>query len=167
MVTNIKLNYCRLFHSGISISKKERRRKLFGFNLVTIVYICICIYILYVSKYIYIYGARSFAIKLTFAIKLVTIKDIHAIKSFAISNIFNKHSIAITTQRSNQVVISNICNQDSVAIKYTYLQSDTFTIKNKNNCNLQLQSKFKLQGKILKVNTKTVGNSNPMQNNST
>ena len=37
VVTNIKLNDCRLHHSGIYISKKERRRKLFWFNLVTTV----------------------------------------------------------------------------------------------------------------------------------
>ena len=35
MVTNIKRNDCRLFHSGLSISKKERRRKLIRFNLAT------------------------------------------------------------------------------------------------------------------------------------
>ena len=38
--TNVRRNDCRLFHSGISISKKERRRKLFHFNLVTTVYNC-------------------------------------------------------------------------------------------------------------------------------
>ena len=37
VVTNIKRNACRLLHSCISISKKERRRKLFRFNLVTTV----------------------------------------------------------------------------------------------------------------------------------
>ena len=37
VVTNIKRNDCRLLHSGISISKNERRRKLFRFNLVTTV----------------------------------------------------------------------------------------------------------------------------------
>ena len=35
MVTHIKRNECRLLCSGISISKKERRRNLFRFNLVT------------------------------------------------------------------------------------------------------------------------------------
>ena len=34
VVTNIKRIDCRLPHSGISISKRERRRKLFRFNLV-------------------------------------------------------------------------------------------------------------------------------------
>ena len=37
VVTNIKRNDCRLLHNGISISKKERRRKLFRFNQVTTV----------------------------------------------------------------------------------------------------------------------------------
>ena len=32
------MNECRLLHSDISSSKKERRRKLFGFTLVTTVY---------------------------------------------------------------------------------------------------------------------------------
>ena len=35
IVTIIKRNDCRLLHNGISISKSERRRKLFRFNLVT------------------------------------------------------------------------------------------------------------------------------------
>ena len=38
VVTNINRNDCRLLHSGIFISKKERRRKLFCFNLVITVY---------------------------------------------------------------------------------------------------------------------------------
>ena len=38
VVTNIKRNDCRLLHSGISISKKERRLKWFRFNLVITVY---------------------------------------------------------------------------------------------------------------------------------
>ena len=37
MVTNITRNDCRLLHSGVIISKKERRRKLFLFNMVTTV----------------------------------------------------------------------------------------------------------------------------------
>ena len=37
VVTNIKRNNCRLLHNGISILQKERRRKLFRFNLVTTV----------------------------------------------------------------------------------------------------------------------------------
>ena len=37
VVTNIKRNDCRLLRNGIYISKKERRRKLFRFNLVTTV----------------------------------------------------------------------------------------------------------------------------------
>ena len=44
--TNKKRTDCRLLHSGISISKKERRRKLFHFNLVTT--LCICMYNVYV-----------------------------------------------------------------------------------------------------------------------
>ena len=35
--TNIKRNDCRLHNSDISMSKKERRRKLIHFNLVTTV----------------------------------------------------------------------------------------------------------------------------------
>ena len=35
VVTNIKRNDCRLLYRGIYISKKERRHKLFSFNLVT------------------------------------------------------------------------------------------------------------------------------------
>ena len=38
VVTNIKRNDFSLLHNGISISKEKRRRKLFRFNLVTIVY---------------------------------------------------------------------------------------------------------------------------------
>ena len=37
VVAKLKRNDCRLLHSGISISKIERRRKLFRFNLVTTV----------------------------------------------------------------------------------------------------------------------------------
>ena len=37
VVTNIKRNDCRLLHRAISISQKERRRKLFRLNLVTTV----------------------------------------------------------------------------------------------------------------------------------
>ena len=37
VITNIKRNDCRLLRSGISISKKEQRRKLFSINLVTTV----------------------------------------------------------------------------------------------------------------------------------
>ena len=47
VVTNIKRNHCRLLHSGIYISNKERRHKVFRFNLVTtrIFYIdCLRIY---------------------------------------------------------------------------------------------------------------------------
>ena len=35
VVINIKRNNCRLLHSSISISKKERRRNIFRFKLVT------------------------------------------------------------------------------------------------------------------------------------
>ena len=37
VITNIKWNDCRLLHNNISISKKERRLKLFRFNVVTVV----------------------------------------------------------------------------------------------------------------------------------
>ena len=40
VVTKLKRNDCRLLHNDISISKKEGRRKLFRYNLITTVYLC-------------------------------------------------------------------------------------------------------------------------------
>ena len=65
-VTNIKWNDCRLFHSGISISKKERRRKLFCFNLVTTVcyFIINSIYVktFLLEKFIFLFNMVVFKV---------------------------------------------------------------------------------------------------------
>ena len=50
--TNIKRKDCRLLHSGISISKKKRRRKLFHFNLVTTVNISL-VFLSILSNYFF------------------------------------------------------------------------------------------------------------------
>ena len=57
VVTNIKRNDCRLLNNGIYISKKERRRKLFRFNLVTTVenMLVAPLFCLQLHKYKYIY----------------------------------------------------------------------------------------------------------------